>query len=89
MFDDLGELYQQVILDHSRSPRNFRRLEGASRMARGDNPLCGDKVTIYLAMAGDLITDVAFEGSGCAISKASASLLTESLKGRTRTEVKE
>ena len=88
MFDDLNDLYQQVILDHSKSPRNFRKLEGANRTAQGNNPLCGDNYTIYVLMDGDVIKDISFQGSGCAISKASASLLTESLKGKTKAEVK-
>lgn len=88
MFDDLNDLYQQVILDHSKSPRNFRSLPGANRTAQGHNPLCGDNVTLYLDLEHDVIKDIAFQGSGCAISKASASLLTESLKGRTKAEVK-
>jgi len=89
MSDDLTELYQEVILDHSRTPRNFRILPGANRKAEGRNPLCGDQVTVYLQMDGEVIRDISFQGSGCAISKASASLLTDSLKGRTRLEVKE
>jgi nitrogen fixation NifU-like protein len=88
MFDDLNDLYQQVILDHSKSPRNFRPLEKASRTAQGYNPLCGDNVTLFLRFEDDRIADISFQGSGCAISKASASLLTESLKGRRRDEVK-
>ena len=88
MFDDLTDLYQQVILDHSKSPRNFRKLEGANRTAQGHNPLCGDNVTLYLLMDGEVIKDVSFQGSGCAISKASASLLTDALKGKRRDEVK-
>jgi nitrogen fixation NifU-like protein len=87
MFDDLSELYQQLILDHSKSPRNFHRLEGANHVAQGHNPLCGDSLTIYLRMEGDRILEVAFQGSGCAISKASASLLTEALRGKSRAEV--
>lgn len=87
MFDDLMDLYQQVILDHSKSPRNFRRLEHANRTAQGHNPLCGDNYTIYALMDGDVIRDLAFQGSGCAISKASASLLTETLKGKDRQQV--
>ncbi len=89
MFDDLTDLYQQVILDHSKSPRNFRKLETANRTAQGHNPLCGDNVTMYLQMEGEIIKDISFQGSGCAISKASASILTDSLKGKTKTEVKE
>jgi len=88
MPDDLTELYQQVILDHSRSPRNFHRLENASHSAHGHNPLCGDHYTIYTLMDGDRIKDISFQGSGCAISKASASILTDTLKGKTRAEVK-
>jgi nitrogen fixation NifU-like protein len=79
---DLRELYQTTILDHNKNPRNFGRLESANREARGDNPLCGDKITVYLTLDGDTITDLAFEGSGCAISKASASMMTERLKGK-------
>lgn len=88
MLDDLNDLYQQVILDHSRSPRNFRVLPDADRTAQGHNPLCGDNVTVYLKLDGDRIGDIAFQGSGCAISKASASILTEALKGRRLDEVK-
>ncbi len=87
MIDDLNDLYQQVILDHSRSPRNFRVLANANRTAQGHNPLCGDNVTLYLRCEGDLIREITFQGSGCAISKASASLMTESLQGRTKGEV--
>ena len=87
MFDDLTDLYQQVILDHSKSPRNFRKLEGANRTAQGHNPLCGDNVTLYLIMEGDVVKEVSFHGSGCAISKASASLLTDALKGKRTDEV--
>ncbi|MBN2507596.1 MAG: SUF system NifU family Fe-S cluster assembly protein [Verrucomicrobia bacterium] len=88
MFDELTDLYQQVILDHSRAPRNFHALPGANRTAQGHNPLCGDNVTLYLLTDGDLIRDLSFQGSGCAISKASASLLTETLKGRTIPEAR-
>ena len=88
MFDDLTELYQQVILDHSKSPRNFHKLEGANRTAQGHNPLCGDNITLYLALEGEVIKDISFQGSGCAISKASASILTAALKGKTKAEVK-
>jgi nitrogen fixation NifU-like protein len=80
---DLDDLYQEVILDHNRSPRNFRVLEGANRRAEGFNPLCGDRLTLFLRLDGDVIRDVAFQGSGCAISKASASLMTDALKGQT------
>ena len=89
MFDDLAELYQQVILDHSKSPRNFGKLAGANRTAQGHNPLCGDNYTIYAMMDGDVVKDISFQGSGCAISKASASLLTECIKGKDRAAVKE
>ena len=88
MFDDLTELYQQVILDHSKSPRNFHKLANANRTAQGHNPLCGDHYTIYAIMDGERIKDISFQGAGCAISKASASILTEALKGRTKAEVK-
>ena len=88
MSDELNDLYQQVILDHSRSPRNFRRIEHADRMARGHNPLCGDQLTVFLQTEGDVIRDIAFLGDGCAISRASASLLTEALKGRRQSEVR-
>src|SRR6266480_7108870 len=88
MFDDLTELYQQVILDHSKSPRNFHKLENANRTAQGHNPLCGDNIMLYLLMDGEIIKDISFQGSGCAISKAAASILTTALKGKTKTEVK-
>ena len=88
MSDDLTELYQQVILDHSRSPRNFRKMNGANRTAQGHNPLCGDNVSLYLLMDGDVVKDVSFQGSGCAISKASASILTEAIKGKSKSDVK-
>lgn len=83
---DLRELYQEVILDHNKRPRNFRKLEGANRSAEGYNPLCGDQITVYIQLDGDVIRDISFHGSGCAISKASASMMTESLKGKTKTE---
>jgi len=83
---DLETLYQDVILDHARRPRNRRELDNADRHAEGYNPLCGDKVTIYLHLVGDRIADVSFKGSGCAISTASASILTETVKGKTRAE---
>ena len=79
---DLSDLYQEVILDHNRRPRNFGVLADATHHAEGYNPLCGDRLSLFLKLDGDVITDVAFEGSGCAISKASASLMTDSLKGR-------
>jgi nitrogen fixation NifU-like protein len=87
VFDELSDLYQQVILDHCKRPRNFHELLAATRSAQGHNPLCGDQLKLYLAMEGDLIKDISFVGSGCCISKASASLLTESVKGKTRGEV--
>lgn len=83
---DLHELYQEVVMDHNRRPRNFRRLEGANRTANGFNPLCGDKIDLYLNVEDDVITDVGFEAAGCAISKASASMMTESIKGKTTEE---
>ena len=87
--DELRELYQEVILDHGKRPRNFRHPADANRAAKGDNPLCGDKVTIYLKLTpAHVIEDVAFEGRGCAISTASASLMTEILKGKTEDEAK-
>jgi len=88
MFDDLTELYQEVILDHSKSPRNFHKLENATCTAQGHNPLCGDHYTIYARLDGDVIKDISFQGSGCAISKASASILTDTLKGKTKADVK-
>ncbi len=86
---ELSDLYQEVILDHNRRPRNFRTIDDASRKQEGYNPLCGDRLTLYVRLDGDRITDVAFQGSGCAISKASASLMTEALKGRTVAEARE
>ncbi len=83
MSDDLRELYQDIILDHGRHPRNFHALPHPTHLARGHNPLCGDRVTVYLAVNGDKIDDVSFEGRGCAISTASSSLMTEVLKGKT------
>ena len=80
---ELSELYQQVILDHNKKPRNFRKLESANHTAEGYNPLCGDQLTVYLKMNGDKIEDISFVGQGCAISKASASLMTAELKGKT------
>jgi nitrogen fixation protein NifU and related proteins len=83
---DLRELYQDIILDHGRHPRNFRPIAHATHSAKGHNPLCGDRVTVYLQMDGDRIEDVSFEGRGCAISTASSSLMTEVLKGKTLAE---
>ena len=87
MFDELSDLYQQVILDHCKRPRNYHELTTHSRSAQGHNPLCGDQLKLYLAMEGDRINDISFLGDGCCISKASASLLTETVKGKTRAEV--
>ena len=78
---DLQDLYQEVVMDHNRRPRNFRKPEDANRQAEGYNPLCGDQITLYLAVADDKIADVGFQAQGCAISKASASMMTESVKG--------
>jgi len=86
---DLRELYQTTILDHNRRPRNQRRPEGANREAEGHNPLCGDRVKVYLALEDGVVRDVGFEGSGCAISTASASLMTESVKGHSLAEVEQ
>jgi len=83
---DLRELYQEVILDHNKSPRNFRELDGADRHADGYNPLCGDKLAVYVNLDDDVITDLSSLGSGCAISKASASLMTDAVKGKTLVE---
>ena len=83
---DLRDLYQDIILDHGRHPRNFRAIEHPSHFAQGHNPLCGDKVTVYLKLEGDRVADVSFEGRDCAISTASASLMTEILKGKTLAE---
>jgi len=83
---DLRELYQQVILDHSKSPRNFRSISNATRQVEGYNPLCGDKLILYLKIDGDTVVDAAFQGSGCAISTASASLLTQIVKGKAKSE---
>src|SRR5437868_6899468 len=83
---DLKELYQEVILDHNRAPRNFGTLPDANRSALGHNPLCGDQLTLYVHLAGDVIEKIAFQGKGCAISKASASLMTDALKGKTTSD---
>ena len=88
MSDDLNDLYQEVILDHNRNPRNFRALPDANRRAEGDNPLCGDHFTVFLKLDNGVIRDVSFQGAGCAISKASASLMTEQLKGKTEAEAR-
>ena len=83
---DLTELYQSVILDHNRRPRNYHKLPAANRIAAGNNPVCGDEVTVYVRVDGDRITDISFQGAGCAISQASTSLMTQRLKGRTVAE---
>ena len=83
---DLAELYLQIIIEHSKHPRNHRRLEDATRSAAGDNPLCGDRITLYVKLDGETVADVGFEGKGCAISQASASLMTAAVKGRTVAE---
>jgi len=86
---DLKALYQEVILDHSKNPRNFHKIEPADRTALGRNPLCGDQYTVYLRMEGDRIIDIGFEGQGCAISKSSASMMTQAVKGKTQEEAKD
>ena len=83
---ELSELYQQVILDHNKKPRNFRKLEAANHKAEGYNPLCGDQLTVYLQLENDTVKDISFEGSGCAISKAAASMMTQAVKGKTKQE---
>jgi nitrogen fixation NifU-like protein len=85
----LTELYQNVILEHNRSPRNYRVMDDAHRQAEGSNPLCGDQLTVWLKLDGDVISDVAFQGLGCAISRASASLMTAAVKGKSRPEAEE
>jgi nitrogen fixation protein NifU and related proteins len=86
MSNDLGDLYQEVIMDHSRHPQNFHQLNDATRTAEGVNPLCGDQLMLYVKLVGDRIEDIAFEGAGCAISMASASLMTAALKGKREDE---
>jgi nitrogen fixation NifU-like protein len=81
---ELSELYQQVILDHNKKPRNFRKLETANRSAEGYNPLCGDQLTVYMQLEDEVVKDVSFVGQGCAISKAAASMMTQSIKGKSR-----
>jgi nitrogen fixation NifU-like protein len=85
---EIDELYQELILDHNKRPRNFQKLSGANRKAEGFNPLCGDRFTVYVLLEGDVIKDISFQGSGCAISKASASMMTAAVKGKTRSEGK-
>lgn len=89
MDQELRELYQEVILDHNKSPRNFRDMEDPTQDAEGYNPLCGDTIHIYLKVNDDVVTDVSFQGSGCAISKASASLMTSTVKGKTKAEAEQ
>ena len=86
---DIKDLYQEVIVDHNRSPRNFGKLAGANKTLEGFNPLCGDKLTLYLKTDGAVIEDISFDGSGCAISVASASLMTEAMKGKTLEEAEQ
>ena len=86
---DLRELYQQVVLDHNRNPRNFRPLPEANRTAEGVNPLCGDEITVRVRLEGDVIADIAFQGTGCAISQASASLMTAAVKGMSKDEAED
>ena len=86
---DLRDLYQEVILDHGKKPRNFRKLESANHTAEGYNPLCGDKVNIFVELDGDRVRDISFQGKGCAISTASASMMTEALKGKDRKQIEE
>src|SRR5688572_8521665 len=83
---ELNELYQETILEHNKNPRNFREIPGADQTADGNNPLCGDALRVYVDLDGDVVKDVAFKGSGCAISKASASMMTQTVKGKTREE---
>jgi nitrogen fixation NifU-like protein len=87
MFDDVNDLYQQVILDHCKQPRNFHEMPAATCSAQGRNPICGDQLKLFLALDGEKISDASFTGSGCCISKASASLLTEFAKGKTKADV--
>lgn len=85
----INELYQEVILDHNRTPRNFREIPDADRKVEGYNPLCGDHYTVYVKLDGDVITDISFMGAGCAISKASASVMSQVVKGKTKSEAEE
>src|SRR5262245_49154212 len=86
---EISDLYQEMIVDHSRRPRNFRRLEHATHQAEGFNPLCGDKVKVYVDLEDGVLRDISFEGEGCAISKASASLMTETIKGKSKAEAEQ
>ncbi|MBI4546545.1 MAG: SUF system NifU family Fe-S cluster assembly protein [Ignavibacteriae bacterium] len=85
----LNELYQEIILDHNKSPRNFRKMPDATRKVEGYNPLCGDHYTVYVKLEDDIIKDISFEGAGCAISKASASVMSATVKGKTKAEAEE
>jgi len=89
MFDDLNDLYQQVILDHCKKPRNFHEMPAATCFAQGHNPLCGDRLKLFLTLDGDKVADASFVGEGCCISKASASLLTDNVKGKSKAEVQQ
>jgi nitrogen fixation NifU-like protein len=89
MIDNLNDLYQEVILDHSQHPRNYQKLPEANRQAHGHNPLCGDQLTVYVQLDGERIRDISFQGSGCAISKAAASVMTTMLKGKTNQEARD
>jgi len=86
---ELSELYQQVILDHNKKPRNFKKLENAEFSAEGFNPLCGDQLTVYLNLNEGIVSDISFEGSGCAISKAAASMMTQAVKQKTKAQAEE
>ena len=86
---DLSELYQEILLEHNSKPRNFRKLDDATQSAEGYNPLCGDRITLFLKIEGEVITDVGFQGTGCAISRASASLMTQSIKGQSAAKAAE
>lgn len=86
---ELGDLYQQLIIDHNRNPRNFRRVENANREAHGDNPLCGDRIQLYLRIEGDTVSEIGFQGAGCAISQSSASLMTQAVQGKTTQQAEE
>ena len=86
---EIADLYQELIVDHSRRPRNYRRMENPTHQAEGFNPLCGDKVKVYVDLENDIVRDVSFEGDGCAISRASASLMTESIKGKSKAEAEQ
>ena len=89
LMSELSELYQQVILDHNKKPRNFRKLEQANHTAEGYNPLCGDHLTIYVDLEDNSVKEIAFEGSGCAISKAAASMMTQAVKGKSKEQAEE